>query len=381
MMSVYHPIIRFKEKTNYDFELSVAHFDADSGETDSYMTMEPIYTDTFDGALRNDFGSKYTDVARPRVTFVESDGSNIAPYKVRSVLRWLTGSKDVSFMDICDEDGVPVCSYIGRFTDVKLHKLDSRAIGIVAYFTSISPFAYSGLKEVKFTVTEDGTSFAIDNDTDDAYSPLYPSIIFSNRQAVDLENPDKVMLSLQNKTMKNETTFKNLRTNEVVTIDSNFVVYSDNTARIFNNDFNFEFPILAPGTNDFKAVGDGELIIRFRYPMKLADGLLSAYEISGDPVVFVEDTIVCIKGDLTRNPPNGTSIQVNGTTLVIRGIMKLVKVPGFSEVENGNLLVDYGNIDCPFDELRAKVVDGELFIGKALDKIEPDYNYNGRNNI
>lgn len=380
-MSVYHPIIRFKEKTNYDHELSVSHFDADSGELDSYLTMEPIYTDTFDGELRNDFGAKYTDVARPVVTFVESDGSNITPYKVRSVLRWLTGSKDVSFMDICDDDGVSVCSYIGRFTDVKLQKIDARVVGIVAYFTSISPFAYSGIKEVKFTVTEEGTSFAIDNDTDDIYNPLYPSIVFENRQATDTENPDKIMLSLKNKTTQNTTTFKNLSTNEVVTIDSNFVVYSDNTARIFNDDFNFDFPILAPGTNDFEAIGEGELLIRFRYPMKLVDGLLNAYDISGDPIVFVEDSILYLKGDLTRNPPAGTSVTVNGTTLVVRGTMKSVKLPGFSEVENGNLLIDYGNIDCPFDELRAKVVNGELFIGKELDKVEPDYNYPGRNNM
>ena len=59
-LSIYHPIIRINEKTNYDFELSVSHFDADSGQVDSYLTMEPIYTDTFDGELRNDFGAKYT---------------------------------------------------------------------------------------------------------------------------------------------------------------------------------------------------------------------------------------------------------------------------------------------------------------------------------
>ena len=378
-MSVYHSIIRFKEKTNYDFELSVYHFDPDSGEADSYLAMEPIYTDTFDGEMRNDFGARYTDVARPVVTFAESDGSNISPYKVRSVLRWLTGSKDVSFMDICDDNGVSVCAYIGRFTDVKLQKLDARTIGIVAYFTSISPFAYSDIKEARFTVTQEGTNFAIDNDTDDIYNPLYPSVIFNNKQAADTENPDKIMLSLQNKTMRNETTFKNLQTNEVVTIDSNFVVYSDNTARIFNNDFNFEFPILAPGTNDFSAVGDGELIIRFRYPMKLADGLLNAYDISNDAIVFVEGSIMHLKGDLTRNPPAGTSVKVNDTTLVVRGTMKSVKLPGFSEVEDGNLFIDYGNLDCPFDELRAKVVNGELFIGKELDKVDPDYNWPGRN--
>ena len=375
-MSVYHPIIRFKEKTNYDFELLVSNFDSDSGQVDSYLTMEPIYTDVFDGGLRNDFGAKYTDVARPVVTFIESDGSDISSYKVRNVLRWLTGSKDVSFMDICDDKGASVCSYIGRFTDVKLHKLDSRTIGIVAYFTSISPFSYSDVKEVRFSITEDGTSFAIDNDTDDIYNPIYPSIVFENKQKLDLENKDKVMLSLQNKTMKNETIFKNLQTNEVVTIDSNFVVYSDNTARIFNDDFNFEFPILAPGTNDFEAIGNGELIIRFRYPRKLVDGL----DIDSI-IVFIEDSIMHLNGNLTRNPPNGTSVKVNGTTLIVRGNMNLVKLYETNEVENGNLIIDYGDIDCPFGELIANVVDGELFIGRDLDKVEPDYNYPGKNNM
>ena len=371
-MSVYHPIIRFKEKTNYDYELSVAHFDADSGQVDSYLTMEPIYTETFDGALRNDFGAKYTDVARPVVTFVEADGSDISPYKTRTILRWLTGAKDTSFMDICDENGLSVAAYIGRFTDIKLQKIDARVVGIVAYFTSISPFAYSDIKEVKFTINPEGTEFSIDNDSDDLYNPLYPSIVFTNRQGSD---EDKVMLSLQNKTMSNETIFKNLKTNETVTIGTNFVVYSDNTARIFNDDFNYTFPVLQNGTNDFNAVGDGELLIRFRYPMKLADGLLSAYDIDGSLVVYVEETTMRLKGDTTRNPPNGLNLKVNGTTLVVRGTMKSVKLPGFSEVENGNLLVDYGNVECPFDSLLAKVENGELFIGRELDKVTPHYNW------
>ena len=59
--------------------------------------------------------------------------------------------------------------------------------------------------------------------------------------------------------------------------------------------------------------------------------------------------------------------------------MKSVKLPGFSEVENGTLIVDYGNYDCPFDEMLAQVINGELFIGKDLDKVEPHYNYEGRN--
>jgi len=60
--------------------------------------------------------------------------------------------------------------------------------------------------------------------------------------------------------------------------------------------------------------------------------------------------------------------------------MKSVKVPGFSEVENGNLFIDYGNVNCAFDSLYAIVGNGELFIGKDLDKVDPDYNFPGSKN-
>lgn len=380
-MSVYHHIISYKGKTNYDFQLIVSHFsdNSDSGENPTYQSMEPIFSENYDGTIRHDFGARRTEVATPTMTFVESDGSDISPYKIRNVLKWLTGARDVSFMDIMDDTAIPICSYVGRFTDVKLYKIDARVIGIVATFTSTSPFAYSPIKEARFTVTQDGTDFAIDNETDDIYSMLNPTVEFTNTQSKDPANPNKEMLSLYNKTVGNTTIFKNLSTNETVTIDSGLVVYSDNTARIFNDDFNFDFPVLQPLENNFKAVGEGELVIRFRYPMKLADGLLNAYDVSGGLIVYVEETTVVLKGDLTRNPPAGTSVKVNGATLVVRGNMKSVKLPGFSEVENGNLIVDYGNYDCPFDEMLAQVINGELFICKDLDKVEPHYNYEGRN--
>lgn len=380
-MSVYLPVISYKGKTNYDFQLVTSHFsdNADSGEFDSYQTVEPIFTENYDGTLRHDFGARHTSVATPVVTFVDPDGDMIPPAKIRAVLRWLTGSKDVSFMDICNDFGQSMCSYIGRFTDVKLYKIDARVVGITATFTSTSPFAYSPIKEARFTVTSEGTDFIIDNDSDDEYNILHPTVEFKNTQAKDPENPDKVMLSLYNETTKNETIFKNLNTGETVTIDSSLIVYSDNTARIFNDDYNFDFPILSCGQNNFKAVGEGELVIRFRYPMKLADGLLDAQQIDNSPVVYVEEATAFIKGDLTKNPPNGTNILVNNTTLVIRGDMKSVKVPGFSEVENGNLFIDYGNTHCAFDSLYAEVENGELFIGTPLDHVEPHYNFEGRN--
>ena len=51
-MAIYHPKIRFRGQTNYDLELIVGSFNPDDGESDSYLDMEPVYTDSYDGIMR-----------------------------------------------------------------------------------------------------------------------------------------------------------------------------------------------------------------------------------------------------------------------------------------------------------------------------------------
>ena len=102
---IYHPKIEFRNRSNYDEKLIVSTFNPDSGETDTYLTMEPVYSESYDGAMRTDYGAKYTDVAKPSVTFIDIDGEDIQPYKVRSVLRWLTGSRQNAWMNVYNVDG------------------------------------------------------------------------------------------------------------------------------------------------------------------------------------------------------------------------------------------------------------------------------------
>ena len=78
---IYHPKIEFRGRSNYDERLVVATFEPDSGETDSYLSMEPVYTDSYDGSIRTDYGAKYNDVAKPSVTLVDVDGNDISPHK------------------------------------------------------------------------------------------------------------------------------------------------------------------------------------------------------------------------------------------------------------------------------------------------------------
>ena len=336
---IYHPKIEFRNRSNYDEKLIVSTFNPDSGETDTYLTMEPVYSESYDGAMRTDYGAKYTDVAKPSVTFIDIDGEDIQPYKVRSVLRWLTGSRQNAWMNVYNIDGDIVCSYLGRFTDVKLQKMDARVIGIVAYFTATTPWAYSDVQTVTMQLNG-ATNFSIDNESDELYSLIYPRIIYKNIQ-------NNASLSIKNNTIGEETVFKKLQQGEIITIDNNFVAYSDNTSRIFNDDFNFVFPALSAGLNNFKAEGIGELTISFRYPMKVSDGLLNSYEIKNKLIIYVDNHIVRIKGNTNLEPPTGINIKIMDESMIVRGNLKNVKIMANEPILN--------------------VTDGRLIINKQFD--------------
>ena len=428
-MAIYHPKISFHGQTNYDLELIVSTFNPDNGEVDSYLDMEPVYTDSYDGTIRTDYGAKYKSVATPSITFIEVNGSDINPYKVRNVLRWLTGSRKNSWMDVCDKDGEIVCSYLGRFTDVKLQKEDARVIGIVAYFTSVSPWAYSKVQSPVVVNVNGETEFAIDNLSDDLYSYVYPKVSFKNgknqnrfsitnstivegnaiehfigdgeKKEYKLDNyfyndgsvtvdgnkitqykynkdtgnlefdiaPSRGSLIEINSKIRNRASFSNLQQEEVITIDNNFVVYSDNDKRIFDDDFNFVFPRLIPGTNRFFADGVGLLTLEFRYPMKVADGLLNDYDLKDGLTVWVDSQILRIKGDTTKNPPVGTNISVNGRKMIVRGDLSGVKLETGTGVENGVLTLEDSGSVCPFDEFDAEVINGELIIKKSVRQV------------
>ena len=167
--------------------------------------------------------------------------------------------------------------------------------------------------------------------------------------------------------------FKNLQQGEKVTIDNNFVVYSNNDKRIFNDDFNFVFPMLSAGTNQFCAKGSGTLTIKFRYPMKVTDGLLNDYDLKDGLSIWVDGATVKIKGDTTKNPPLWINIQVKEDRrihkMIVRGELKSVKFETGTDVENGVLTLEDNGSVCPFDEFDAEVVNGELIIKKSVRQV------------
>ena len=75
-LSVYYPSFNLLGKNSYDdYKLIVTHFEGDQGETDAFLGMEPVYSDSADGTRRIDYGAKFSNVAVPRITVMKSSSS------------------------------------------------------------------------------------------------------------------------------------------------------------------------------------------------------------------------------------------------------------------------------------------------------------------
>lgn len=324
-MSSYHSNFEYLNKnSNDDFHLLITHFDADEGETDSYLSQEQVYTDSYNGTRRMLYGTKWDAVANIRITVIKQNRSDFSLSECRKIYQWLTGNPSASWLNLYAGGNLQY-SFLCTCQDVKPQKLDARTIGLNIYFESVSPWAYSPEqkascsfrqslsidKNVLFKegqglyVTNDGvltnginTSFdiddgvvyvdnsinlSIDNLTDDLYSYVILDTTFTN------VNSDHVVIT--NETLcdyieeqggdrrEGITEIKNMSEKEVIRLSSEQFIISSVPNKIFGNNFNFIWPKLLPGINKFTINGTGEGAIEFtyRYPIKIGDCAIDIY--------------------------------------------------------------------------------------------------------
>ena len=169
-MSVYYPSFNYLGKNSKkDMGLVVSHLDGgDSGEVETFLSMEPVYTDNYLGTRRIDYGAKYNSVAVFNITLIKKSGGDFSVADVRQCLQWLTGAQSNSNLDLLIDDEVKY-TFTGRFTNASHYKMDARTIGLVLEFTSIAPWAYAVQDPINVTVYGSRT-FNIDNKSDDLYS-------------------------------------------------------------------------------------------------------------------------------------------------------------------------------------------------------------------
>ena len=262
-MSSYHTSFRYLEKNSYDdFNLQIVHFESgDIGETDSYLSQDSIYADSPRGTKRTLYGTKYNSVASLSITVMRPDGSEFSIEKTREIYKWLTGATQYNWMDLYIGDEVKY-RMLCFVQNVQPYKIDSRIVGFVITVESNSPWCYSPLITETLQVSGSGV-LQINNPSDDLYTYTQMTTVFENTTG------DSLIIS--NDTLNESTTVENLVQNEVITLSENMFITSDNTTRVFGTDFNYVWPKLNPGINDFIITGTGNLTFQYIYCMKVGD--------------------------------------------------------------------------------------------------------------
>lgn len=317
-MSSYYPSFNYMGLNSFkDKNLVVASFDVDQGECDTFLGMESIYTNNYDGTRRLDYGARHNNVALVKIAVIKANRSEFTVAEVRDFLKWTTGARKVSYLDLLVEDEIK-CSFLGRVINAYQQKLDARTIGLAIEFESVSPWAYSPLQTISctfgdvlhaddqgvvykgsyetpslsvskngtlnngtagmnegggtFTIDSDGAIYIdntiyvrIDNNTDDLYSFVDMNAIFKNANCT--------CISINNTTIGEVSSINNIYHNEVVTLSSGQFITSDRQYRTFGNSFNYIWPRLKPGINNIMITGDGvgEITFTYRYPIKIGD--------------------------------------------------------------------------------------------------------------
>lgn len=263
-MSSYHNSFSYLGQNSKDnFNLVISHFDPDNGESETGLATESIYTASADGTKRNLYGTKYSGAEPVKITLIKQNGGEFSIDDNRKILRWLTGAKTDSWLDLYIGNKVEYRMF-GHVQNVLQYKLDSRIIGIIVVFESASPWAFSDLQE-EFKTISGETTITINNDSDDQYGYTSVNVTYKNI----VENGS---LIIQNAAIENEPTIiRNLQVNEIITLDCNQMITSDNEYKIFGNDFNFIFPKLISGTNILTVTGSGEITFEYHSCIKIGD--------------------------------------------------------------------------------------------------------------
>ena len=270
-MSSYYSSFNYLGINSRSKNLVVAHFDADSGESETFLNIEPIYTDSASGVRRLDYGAKYGSVAIFRINVIKPDGNEFSVTEIRDCLKWLTGSISNSTLDLLIGDKIKY-SFIGRITNVWQYKMDAKTVGLILEFTSSSPFAYSPKQHVSCSVSGTKT-LQIHCPSDDLNSYVYMQTTY--------ENTSGTSLTIENITTEDKTEVKELATNEIITIDNNIMITSDKQGKTFGNTFNFCFPRLTSGINNLIITANGNITFEYSYPIKIGDLAIDTDELNG----------------------------------------------------------------------------------------------------
>ena len=329
-MSSYHSSFTYLNKNSSGEGFVISSFEPDSGFVDTYLGMDQVVTDSYDGTKKYFYGNKYNSSAEISITLVKFDGSDFSMADNRRVLRWLTGNRQASWLDFYVGDKL-VYSFYGNVTACQQQKLDARVIGIQVTFTSLHPWAWSAPqsfncyigekileidsggsiyntheKDSYFGVTNDGIVYNSNDNEDFSFNISDDGVVYNDSSvSLEIDNPSDDLYTLTNLdieftninstslTIENlslgekATEITNITPWEVITLNAGqFIISKTFPTKIFGDSFNFVWPKLRPGINKIIIVGSGKGYVNFtyRYPIKIGDCAIDVEELGRNPM-------------------------------------------------------------------------------------------------
>lgn len=159
-------------------------FDEDNGDVDSHLSREAIVSEAYNGTLKRAHSYRWDNDFVTTVTFIKQNYSDFTPEENRKILKWLTGSKNASYLEIYKDDSEVAEYYIlGNWTSVSQQKLgNGRVVGYVAEFESLTPWAFSDIQSVtKEIVDPTNNTISLYVETDEPQDLIYPRITIKNK--------------------------------------------------------------------------------------------------------------------------------------------------------------------------------------------------------
>ena len=354
-MSVYHNSFSYLGKnSSTDMGWVITHFDdgADVGETEPFLSTSAIYSESYDGTRRQIHGVKYDSVVETQITVVKQDGTCFGINDNREALRWLTGSRQATWMDLYINDEVKQ-RLLGRVSNVSQYKLDARVIGLIITFESVSPYGYSSLQSGTIEV-DNRADIDIECDSDDLYAYIPMNVKFTNLSSDG-------QLTISNNRIRSEASVisSGLAVNETITLSDNMMITSDNTAKTFGNTFNYKFPKLAAGTNHITVKGIGTFSYEYIAPVKLGNIAIDINSAS-DPICDSLGTITSEYLEWSRITNTPTTLEGYGITdaytkVEIESIVNNIDLSNFYTKEETDILLQ--SIDIDADTLNAMLTE------------------------
>ena len=152
---------------------------------------------------------------------------------------------------------------------------------------------------------------------------------------------------IRNTTLGEETSITGLSDGEVVTLNSGQFILSSIPNKIFGTNFNFVWPRLAPGINDFVIGGSGVGSVNFsyRYPIKIGDCAI-------DIMLPNSDGCSCPDNSTYYGVVSWSDIADTPTTIEGYGITDAYTIPEVNDKLNDiNLNIDEQELDDMLDDV------------------------------